>query len=98
MEARLKEQGTEPDKVLDIVNNQLPDDLSHANTPGFYDATIVADDLEEAYNLLHSFIYGTETNGEVASGGTAAEVKNGDEAVAMDDAPANGAQTSEQEG
>jgi hypothetical protein len=90
--------GSDSDKILEIVNNQLPDDLSHANTPGFYDATIVADDLEEAYNLLHAFIYGTQTNGEVVDGETAEEAKNGDKDIAMGDAPADGADVSEQGG
>jgi guanylate kinase len=98
LEARLKEKGSDSDKILEIVNNQLPDDLTHANTPGFYDATIVADDLEEAYTLLHAFIYNTKANGEVVNGETAEEAKSGEKDVAMEDAPADGAIVPEQEG
>lgn len=87
LENRLKETNTPPETVEDGLK-RLPAQLETAVAGNFYDTVIVGDDLEEAYESLRSFIYGTLANGTTpaTNGEKAPKEAEGDKDEPMPDA------------
>jgi THO complex subunit 1 len=88
LENRLNAQNTPSETVEDILK-RLPDQLQTVAAGGFYDTVIIGDDLEEAYESLRGFIYGTLANGTATNGEKAPEDIGGDKDEPMPDASAN---------
>jgi THO complex subunit 1 len=64
LEQRLRQRGSDSDdKIqdrLEIANKEI----EHAGLDGFYDTTIVNDDLETAYKELENYIFGIDESNE----------------------------------
>ena len=56
LEKRLRDRGTETEEAVKIRTANAAREVEYGNTPGNFDAIVVNDDLEEAFQRLHTLL------------------------------------------
>lgn len=88
LELRLQQRGSDSDEKIDERLDEANKEVEQAKLDGFYDTTIVNDDLETAYKDLESLIFRSElsesnstdsTKEPLVAGNTDVEMASGDD-------------------